>query len=243
MPDRIIYRETSPHPTLAPFIDAYWTVTGENAGDLPDKVLPDGCVDIIINTGPPFESEIGAVHMNSGQTYLIGTMTRYKEMIRPAATRLIGIRFKPGGFPFFYGHQLLKNTADSTIEFDPALAPPIREISHLDRFFSDRLATPRTEILSLISSVHAAKGNISVAQLAKRTFVTIRQLERLFMLHLDITPKEFINVIRFQYAYRRIRRESSAKRLLDIACECGYYDHAHLSNAIRQYTGTPPSML
>lgn len=243
MPDHITYRETRPHPALAPFIDAYWTVTGENSGEVPDKVLPDACVDIIVNTGPRFESEIGAMQMNTGQAYLIGTMTRYKEMVRPAATRLMGIRFKPGGFPFFYDYRLLKDTSDKTIEFDPTLAPPGPDIPLLDRFFYNRLITPRTEILTLISSIRAARGNISVGQLARRSFVTIRQLERLFALHLDITPKEFINITRFQYAYDEIRRRSPTKRLLDIACEYGYYDHAHLTNAIRQYTGTIPSAL
>src|ERR1700733_9036206 len=102
MPDQIVYQEIPPHATLAPFIDAYWTVTGENNSYLPDKVLPDACVDIIINTGPSFASEIGSIQMESGHAYLIGTMTRHKEMVRPPATRLIGIRFKAGGFPFFY---------------------------------------------------------------------------------------------------------------------------------------------
>jgi hypothetical protein len=58
--DRIIYREIPPQEALSPFIDAYWTVTGHNTGNLPDKVLPDACVDIILNTGPAFASEIGA---------------------------------------------------------------------------------------------------------------------------------------------------------------------------------------
>jgi hypothetical protein len=116
MAGHIIYREIPPHQALSPFIDAYWTVTGDNTGYLPDKVLPDACVDIILNVGPGFASEIGARQMDTGQAYLIGTMTRFKEMIRPPATRLIGIRFKPGGFPFFYDHQLLKDTADKAVD-------------------------------------------------------------------------------------------------------------------------------
>ncbi|HTR27770.1 MAG TPA: DUF6597 domain-containing transcriptional factor [Puia sp.] len=246
MPDQIIYKEIPPHARLAPFIDAYWTVTGENAGYLADKVLPDACVDIILNTGPGFAAEVGATYMGTGGAYLIGTMTRHKEMVRPPGTRLVGIRFRPGGFPFFYDHELLRDTADRTIEFDPGLVPAIPESSAglaavLDRYFFHRFAIPSRETLTLIGAVHQAKGKITVGQLARSSFVTIRQLERLFQLHLDISPKEFIGVIRFQYAYAQVRRELSRRRLLDIACECGYYDHAHLSNEIRRYTGTSPS--
>jgi AraC-like DNA-binding protein len=248
MADHIIYREIPPHPALSPFIDAYWTVTGDNTGYLPDKVLPDACVDIILNTGPGFASEIGATQMDTGQAYLIGTMTRFKEMIRPPATRLIGIRFKPGGFPFFYDHLLLKDTADKTIQFDPSLLPPIPDTSSnpaplLDRFFCNRLANPSQQTLTLITTVHQAKGRITVSELAKRSFVTTRQLERLFSLHLDIGPKEFINVTRYRYALDEIRHVSSRKSFLDIAFECGYYDHAHLANAIKKYTGSIPSEL
>ncbi len=249
MADHIIYRETAPHRALSPFIDAYWTVTGANTGYLPDKVLPDACVDIILNTGPGFPSEIGATQMDTGQAYLIGTMTRFKEMIRPPATRLIGIRFKPGGFPFFYDHVLLKNTADGTMQFDPGLLPAIPGTSAgglaplLDRFFYDRLSNPSQQTLTLISTVHQAKGRISVKELARRSFVTTRQLERLFRLHLDISPKEFINVTRYRYALDEIRQGASRRRLLDIACECGYYDHAHLANEIKRYTGSIPSEL
>ena len=246
--DRIIYKEIAPHPTLSSFIDAYWTVTGDNTGYLPDKVLPDGCVDIILNTGPAFITENGSTIMENGQAYLVGTMTRYKAMVRPPETRLTGIRFKPGGFPFFYEHAFLKNTADITIPFDPRLIPVIPETSPnpapvLDRFFCDRLKTPRHETLTLIESVHHAGGRLTVKALAKQHFTTIRQVERLFNLHLDISPKEFISVTRYRYALEKIRREHSGKTLLDIACECGYYDHAHLANDIRKYTGSAPTCL
>jgi AraC-like DNA-binding protein len=248
MADHIIYREFLPYKTLSPFIDAYWTVTGDNTGYIPDKVLPDACVDIILNAGPGFASEIGATQMDTGQAYLIGTMTRFKEMIRPPATRLIGIRFKPGGFPFFYDHQILRDTADKTIQFDPGLLPPIPEppsnpAAYLDRWFADRLTIPSQQTLTLIESIHRVKGRITVSELAKRNFVTTRQLERLFCLHLDISPKEFINVTRFRHTLDKIRQGSSGKRLLDIACECGYYDHAHLANDIKRYTGSVPSSL
>jgi AraC-like DNA-binding protein len=248
MADHIIYREFLPYKTLSPFIDVYWTITGDNTGYFPDKVLPDACVDIILNTGPTFASEIGATQMDTGRAYLIGTMTRPKAMIRPPFTRLIGIRFKPGGFPFFYGHLILKDTADKTIEFDAGLLPPIPETpanlaAYLDRWFADRLTIPSQQTLTLIESIHQAKGRITVSELAKRSFVTTRQLERVFSLHLDISPKEFINVTRFRYTLYKIHQESSRKRLLDIACECGYYDHAHLANDIKRYTGSAPSDL
>lgn len=214
----------------------------------PTRSSPDGCVDIILNTGPRFIADQSAVQLNSGQAYLIGTMTRYKEMVRPPRTRLTGIRFKPGGFPFFYAPSLLKDTADRVVEFDNRLLPAIDEAARnlpalLNRFFCDRLASPGQQILTLITAIHQAKGRITVSELAKRNFITIRQLERFFDLHLAIGPKEYINFTRYQTALASIRYEHSRKSLLDIAFECGYYDHAHLANDIKRYTGSAPSTL
>lgn len=71
----------------------------------------------------------------------------------------------------------------------------------------------------------------------------MRQLERCFKKHIGITPKEFANIIRFQFAFSKIKHNEQRKSLLDIAFDTGYYDHAHLSNAIKRYTGLAPSQL
>jgi AraC-like DNA-binding protein len=68
-------------------------------------------------------------------------------------------------------------------------------------------------------------------------------LERHFRRHLGIGPKEFINFTRYLSAVRNIRRDYARKTLLDIAFDCGYYDHAHLTNEIRKYAGVSPSQL
>jgi len=246
--EQIVYKEFRPDRALSPFIDAFWTLTGHNTGPVPDKILPDGCVDIILNTGPSFPSRNGAAPMATGETYLIGTMTRYIEMVRPPATSLTGIRFKPGGFSFFYAPSLLKDAADRTVEFDRTLVPAINRATPdprttLDDFFLRRLAAPAQPIQPLIADIQLAKGRLTVSRLARQNFMTIRQLERLFQLHLAITPKEFINFTRFQSAIQQIRSRPADKTLLDISLDCGYYDHAHLTNEIKKYSGSAPSGL
>ena len=244
----IVYKEFLPDRALTPYIDAFWTVTGNNDLPLPDKIMPDGCVDIILNAGPAYLTSDDATPMASGEAYLIGTMTRYKEMVRPPGTQLTGIRFKPGGFSFFYDHSLLHDTANRTIEFDRALIPsidndnPVANPSPvLNTFFFRRLRAPVQPIQPLIADIQRMKGRITVSQLARQNFITARRLERIFSHHLAIPPKEFINFTRYQSAIRQIRTRPANKTFLDIACDCGYYDHAHLANEIKRYTGSIPS--
>src|SRR6185437_2839700 len=187
----IIYRETAPCAALSPFIDAFWTVAGANTSDQPDRILPDGCVDIILNIGPSFLTEEGRTSMHSNEVYLVGTMTRFKDMIRPPGTRLLGVRFKPGGFTCFYDPILLKSTADQTVPFDRSLFP--RPASSLNHFFLRRLNSSSRDLLPLIADARDQKGRLTVDQLARRHFLTTRTLERLFDMHLAIGPKEFLN--------------------------------------------------
>jgi AraC-like DNA-binding protein len=253
---QIVYKEFQPDRALAPFIDAFWTIAGNNSSPQPDKILPDGCVDIILNTGPAFHSRQATASnsqpgpeyslMNSGEAYLVGTMTRYIEMVRPPSTSLTGIRFKPGGFSFFYDPGFLKDAANRTVGFDRALVP-ILHPDHsdpspvLNRFFTSRLSIPKQPVLPLIADIQRLKGKLTITQLARRNFITIRHLERLFQHHLDLTPKAFINFVRYQAAMVHIQSKPAPRTLLDIALECGYYDHAHLANEIKKYSGLAPT--
>jgi len=261
MEEQIVYQQYRPHNALSPYIDAYWTVTGCNSNPMPSTLLPDGCVDIILNHGPSFPAQITsptppaqqgqatspnppAQIMRTGETWLVGTMTRYKELVRPPATLLTGIRFRPGGFSFFFDHGLLKDTADQTVEFDKILLPTLpagNPSTVLNQFFIDRLCIPSQPLQPFIDDIYRSKGRVTVSSLAKQRFVTIRQLERLFQLHLAISPKEFISFVRYESAVRAIRSKPAGTTLLDIACACGYYDHAHLSNEIKKYSGSSPS--
>lgn len=58
-----------------------------------------------------------------------------------------------------------------------------------------------------------------------------------------MSPKEYVNIIRFQHALSIIRNSDGKQNLSDIAFECGYYDQAHLSNDIKKNTGMVPSQI
>jgi len=242
------YTEFAPHPALAPYIDAYWTAAGDVGGVQTEKILPDGCIDIIFNIGPDCLSESNSFLLNSGQAYLIGTMTRFKETLMTPESRLLGIRFKPAAFTVFYEYPSLEKLTDTTVAFDGKFVPDIKKVlkyavEYLDHFFLKKLTKPARSILPIISGIQAAKGQVSVKALAEKYFTTTRQLERAFNRQMGISPKEFISLVRYQTTFREIRNNTTQKSLLQIAFECGYYDHSHLSNDIKRYTGVAPAQL
>jgi len=244
----MIYQQFEPHPALAPYIDAYWTATGDKSGSGREKILPDGCIDILFNLGEDCLTENDSFLLEGGKAYLIGTMTRFKENIMQPDNHLLGIRFKPAAFTLFYDYPSIYKLADQTVEFDKKLSPDAKTTAkyftaYLDHFFLNKLMQPNRSLLPIVTDIQHQNGQLSVKALAQRHFTTTRQLERSFNQHLGISPKEFINLVRYQHTFQKIRNNTANRSLLEIAFECGYYDHSHLTNEIKKYTGVSPALL
>ncbi|TDO23876.1 helix-turn-helix domain-containing protein [Pedobacter duraquae] len=239
------YQQFQPDPRLSAFIDAYWTADGVGTAGSVQKILPDGCVDILVNIGEDFFTDDHFTFKNE-QAYLVGTMTRFKYSRMLPGSVILGIRFKPGGFAAFFKFDSLHNLTDQTIPFDQKLIPEVfalnsNFINNLDIFFLSRLNPTNTSLTLITETISAYHGQIQVTELAKRYCITTRQLERVFKQHIGVSPKELINISRFQFAMEKIRQNQSTRSLMQIAFECGYYDHAHLSNEIKKYSGDVPS--
>src|SRR5687767_15183488 len=119
------YREFQPHPLLRTYIDAYWVMKGDE-NRMKERIYPDGCIDIIYNLGSEFLSDNRTYTMRNETVYLVGTMLRYKDILRGSKTTLLGIRFKPLGFPAFFQFASLHEITEKTIEFSWKQVPDIR---------------------------------------------------------------------------------------------------------------------
>jgi AraC-like DNA-binding protein len=242
------YKQFKPDPALSSYIDAFWEVTSDETTSFTERIMPDCCIDIIINLGTDVVADDSGVIMKNERAYLIGTMTRYKDTIREPGTRLIGIRFKPAGFVHFFKYGPLQEFTDKMVEFEKSYIPPFHSISHdftgsLNHFFFKKLSPLRQSIFHILEQVYERRGQINVVELAKNNFMIVRQLERIFIQHIGISPKAFINFVRYQSAIQNIRENYPAQSLVDLSFDCGYYDHAHLANEIKKYCGVSPSQL
>jgi AraC-like DNA-binding protein len=242
------YSETAPHPALSKYVDAYWAVTGSSKTLTTEKILPDGCVDIIFNLGNDCCTDNGTVLMKNDRIYLVGTMTRVKETEMDGDTRLVGIRFKPGSFLAFFNYEPLCEIANRTVELDSRFCFNPNEITkapfeHLDKLLFKNLKRPNQYLLEQVQAIQKSKGQVKIEELASLHCTTVRQLERNFKHYLGITPKEFVNLVRYQNVKAAIEQRKPGESLLSIAFDFGYYDHAHLTNHFRQYNGCAPSEL
>ncbi len=241
-------REYRPGAHLSPFIEAYWEARAGSARQAMDKIVPDGCVDVIYNAGDDLYIDSLGITLKSEAVYLGGAITQCMEARMPAHAHLIGARFRPAAFSCFYSFASLHEVTDTFVELEKSFIPPVgsllaQTVASFDRFFAARCAPPGHALLPVVNDIVALKGNVSVKELTAAHYITERQLERHFRYHTGLTPKLFINIIRYQSASRLILEEHPARSLSDIALESGYYDQAHLSREIKKYGGVAPTAL
>jgi len=242
------HKEIKPCPELAPFIHSFWELKGEDKDGQWERNFPDGCPGLVINLGDNCITDNGALTMAYGKTYVVGAMTSFKDSFIGADTHLLGVCIKPGSFSNLCNYVSQAEITNSTVEFDHARAFNVDKIikdpfNYLNRFFIDSIENKHKPLQPVIEDIHHANGQLSIHEIARRNHTTVRQLERSFKVHIGLTPKEYSNIVRFQHALAIIKKSAEERSLSDIAFECGFYDHSHLTSEIKRNTGLAPSQL
>lgn len=242
------YKKIKPCEELEPYIHFYWELKGNEVERQWERVFPDGCAGIVMNLGDACLTDNGSTIMEFGKTYVVGAMTSFKDSFIDNETHLTGVCLKPATFANFYNYTSQNELINDTVEFEKSNSFNIDKtlenaFSYFDHFYSERIKTKTNQLQSIINDIHSTSGQTGIYELSKKHFTTVRQLERNFKKLIGLSPKEYSNIIRFQNALSLIKKSSQNGSLLDIAFECGYYDHSHLSNEIKRNTGLPPSLL
>ena len=243
------YQEFKPNINLLPFIDSYWTLKTDNPKPLNYLKMPNGLNDVLIVLGDNFKTETGNPILENEHTYLTGIKTHSVNITQQKNINLIGISFKAGAFSHFHKFDSLSFIKDKIVELNNNFVPNFdllfnNDIKNtLDTFYLRKLVLQEDIHLKIANEIEVNKGQIRIREITKKYPITDRQLERVFKEKIGLSPKEFINLTRFQYALNEIKNRASKKSLLEIAFDCGYYDHSHLSNEIKKYSGITPSQL
>lgn len=242
-----MYQEFQPNPLLHPYIETYWASNSFAGEEVSQRILPDGCVDIIFSFG--------------AQTlfpFIVGTMTSFFDVIYKKDVKLFGIRFRPGGITVLTRVPISEFT---NMRFDIRLVETILDkhlfeemensltiedtLSCLDSYFLQKLPllfVPDKQIGLAVNLIEQAKGNIPISLLAQQACLSPRQFERRFKVAIGISPKEFGRITKFKNL-SRFMKEQPRQSLFETAVDCGYYDHAHLIREFKRLSGYTPREL
>jgi len=254
----MLYREIQPTPALARFVECFWTLENDGSTTVaqPERLLPDGCVELILNFGERFrEHKDDGEEERQPQHLLVGQMTRPILIAPTGSVQLLGIRFHPGGtFPFFGipMQELTNRVTDLEAlsgEFQNDLVRYgdktlfLSKIAAVEKLLVERVRSSRNDsrLVSLVTKLVQNGGQISVDQLATDAGLSSRQLERRFLSEVGIGPKLLSRILRFQQIFRAVDRHDEGWAA--VAAECGYYDQAHLIRDFREFARQTPALL
>ncbi|QNL47832.1 AraC family transcriptional regulator [Olivibacter sp. SDN3] len=234
------------HPSacLTPYLRSYWLLKGGEEGY--DVLYPDGCIDIVANLGKKFMVAQKNTVLEENGIYLGGALTEAIYERIPSDVLLLGVRFQPACFGYFYPPYSLSDVKDDCARVSEAMLPPLASLKQnfqkaLDNFFLDKLKAYDNPLKKATVAIAGSGGRISLDEIASLCCRSTRQTERLFKQTIGLTPKQFCRIIKFTLSQQLIEAKNPDETLLQVALDAGYYDHAHLSREYKKITRHNPS--
>jgi AraC-like DNA-binding protein len=232
------YREWLPPAELRGSLSCLWVSVVAPDGAQKVQVYPDGCIDLIWQSGH------GA--------YLAGPDTGPAPAQLPPDTIVVGARFRPGAGGPAIGLPLsdLRDKRVDLADCLPALArqlppdlPPNTALNLVTGLAAQLVSAGPPDLLVLEGTRLLARGDTSVTRMSSELAVSERQLRRRFDAAVGYGPKMLHRVLRFRRALAQLAAAALDGDLARLAVEAGFADQAHLTREMTSLTGLPPAAL
>jgi AraC-like DNA-binding protein len=237
----VIVQAHAPAELLRAHVETYWELRVD-APPATINVVPDGLVDLIFD-------------LKRSDVFVGGTNLEPAAYTHQHAAHLLGASLKPGT-----ALQLLGVGAGSLKpdwqRLEDVIGPAAKALAGLvfgaetvrdrfaliDAFLLARLFATNTEprVQQAVAAIIAHDGAVDVDALGKSSGASPRNLGRMFDDWVGMPPKRFARIIRLQSALRRLQ-EDPGLDLTQLALDCGYADHAHLTREMQALAGISPS--
>lgn len=252
MSDHTAYREITPSPALAPFVRCLWHLSGPaDPAREPQPIVPDGCVEIVLNCADPIVRVNGETHRQP-QAMLVGQLTRPVVVVPTGAIDVWGVRLHPWSASACLGISL-DELRESTVPLDDVLGASLASELHagprdgrvavltaaLERWLGRR-PLPDQRVRAAVELIARDRGLASVRSVSGRLGRSTRWVQRTFRDTVGLTPKMLSRIRRVQRAMR-LATSHPAKRWSSIAADVGYFDQSHLVRDFRDIVGVTPS--
>jgi len=239
------YRHARYHPSadLEPYVEHYWAVEWDLRGSAPQRVetLAHPSVHLIFQTGT---------------SRVTGPMRARFSRLLEGKDRIFAVKFRPGGFRPFVRFPVSR-LADKTLAIgqvfgaegdavdravlaeptDAARVPVVEGFLRARRPAADGNAS---RVAEMVYGVVRDRRIRRVRDLATRSRLSTRTLERLFAHYVGVSPKWVIQRYRLHEAADRLA-PGSPIMLADLALELGYADQSHFARDFKAMVGLSPA--
>lgn len=242
------YMEINPCKELSSYIRCYWgtkrpIVEVENDNKV-DIVIPDTCVDIIYHIDYTDKLIEGGFCGINDHSFELNHRENTDHLVETFA-----IRFYAWS-AYEFAEDSLKSTMNGyfTVEsrfkwLDKIFRQNIfqlktlqQKVLFIEQQLLKRLSHVRVNqiVNDTVQNILINKGTLDISDVARESFVSTRQLERLFQEYIGVSPKRLSNLIRYQFLWNDILYEANFD-VLNAVYKYGYTDQSHLLREFKRY--------
>ncbi|MEQ6168521.1 helix-turn-helix transcriptional regulator [Ekhidna sp. MALMAid0563] len=254
----IIFKEFSPQPVLAPFVQSFWIgdFNINRQDGFTQRVVPNGCVELIIH----LEDDHCSLFTDENRwketpNYLvIGTYQRPYDVQFSTPVKVFGIRFFPDGIKQILGVypsefiNAYENGIDVLGGSIEAFCDSLRSIP----FVNERVALANNFLSKQLErnfqnhdfthlamrSIREEMGVVNHKKVLNTVPLSQRQLQRAFKKIYGITISDYMRLARVNAIHNYLL--SGVMDLTRISYSLHFADQAHLSKEFKNYTGMSP---
>lgn len=237
------YRRYAPADHLRDVVEHYWSVVSPAPpGRLRAVLVPNGRATIQFCLGRPGRRfSTGESPTENADVYL-PTGTEPVVIEQEGASHYVGIQFTPWG-----ARALFPGAPEHPIQVEPALGllPDKTELvaqpaETCDRWLEAFLPKVSPDQGLLSRATHQIDDNpsfIEVHQLHAALNVSASTLYRSFRRGIGLSPKQYIQVMRYRSFTDKLLKEAGGQPAALLAALAGYADQAHASREFTRFTG------
>jgi AraC-like DNA-binding protein len=214
-----MYRERA---AVVPHVIAWQSVTPP--GGRVQRILPDGCLDVI---------------WNDGRLFVAGPDTTAQVGVPPAGSRCLALRFAAGSGPSVIGvpadelTDRLVPLADLWPAAEVRRLADVTSLAELERAVLRRWAPPDP---AMVEVARRARAGQPVDAIAAVCGLSARHLQRRVRAAFGYGPKTLTKILRMQRAVVLARRGTP---FAEVSATAGYADQAHLARDVKALAGVP----
>jgi len=247
------FEQILPSPDLQNKVVCYWVVKDEDPAPRQQKIIPDGCPEIIFHFGDPYRINLGGEWVKQARSLLAGQLTKHFFLENTGVSDMLGIKFQPAAVAALFGIGMAPLT-DRVVHLEevlPAWAPVVKEVERSDnaaqrivaieQFLRANYRSEKKDlpVESVIQHIITSRGMLQMSEVAAALGVSTRHLEQLFTRYVGLTPKFFARIVRFNYVFELLKNQQPD--WLNLVVQAGYYDQSHFIRNFKAFTGEDPT--
>lgn len=252
------YAERRPPEALASILE--WLVQDprERWPRSAERVVPDGCPEIIVHLGDRFARRVGERWATQPRAFLVGTLTRPWLLRAGRRVKTLGIRFRHGQIHRLFQFRMADATDREVPLQDLAGRASAREL--LRGLDGERTDRGRFEVAQswlllrfrnapaksqtggcqpALDRILETRGQARIDAVAESLGWSRRRMQRMFLDEIGVSPKLYSRIVRLNAVLVTLDA-SERSSAVDFALEAGYFDQAHLLRDFRNLVGRKP---